>query len=150
MQQPSLSFVMRHWNFIVPSALPDPPEDPEIVSKSSHSVTLSWFTPLSNGGCGILGYNVERKPPDSGWQLCNEEVIPNTEFVVDNLRPGEPYRFRVATVNKVGVGKPVHIPQTVQLGEKWRCSHGASRGSPGLCFAWHACFHAHAGDLAQE
>ncbi|XP_025067414.1 obscurin isoform X13 [Alligator sinensis] len=96
-------------------ALPDPPEDPEIVSKSSHSVTLSWFTPLSNGGCGILGYNVERKPPDSGWQLCNEEVIPNTEFVVDNLRPGEPYRFRVAAVNKVGVGKPVHIPQTVQL-----------------------------------
>ncbi|XP_019399214.1 PREDICTED: obscurin [Crocodylus porosus] len=96
-------------------ALPDPPEDPEIVSKSSHSVTLSWFTPLSNGGCGILGYNVERKPPDSGWQLCNEELIPNTEFVVDNLRPGEPYRFRVAAVNKVGVGKPVHIPQTVQL-----------------------------------
>ncbi|XP_019363471.1 PREDICTED: obscurin [Gavialis gangeticus] len=96
-------------------ALPDPPEDPEIVSKSSHSVTLSWFTPLSNGGCGILGYNVERKLPDSGWQLCNEEVIPNTEFVVDNLRPGEPYRFRVAAINKVGVGKPVHIPQTVQL-----------------------------------
>uniref|UniRef100_A0A8C3F8R5 Obscurin, cytoskeletal calmodulin and titin-interacting RhoGEF n=1 Tax=Chrysemys picta bellii TaxID=8478 RepID=A0A8C3F8R5_CHRPI len=96
-------------------ALPDPPEDPEILSKSSRLVTLSWFTPLSNGGCGILGYNVERKTPGSGWQQCNKELIQNTEFVVDNLSPGEPYRFRISAVNKVGAGEPVHLPQTVQL-----------------------------------
>uniref|UniRef100_A0A8C3F909 Obscurin n=1 Tax=Chrysemys picta bellii TaxID=8478 RepID=A0A8C3F909_CHRPI len=104
-------------------ALPDPPEDPEILSKSSRLVTLSWFTPLSNGGCGILGYNVERKTPGSGWQQCNKELIQNTEFVVDNLSPGEPYRFRISAVNKVGAGEPVHLPQTVQLEPSFTVTH---------------------------
>ncbi|XP_053324277.1 obscurin [Spea bombifrons] len=96
-------------------ALPDPPEEPEIVSKTHHSVTLSWFTPLSDGGSTIVGYNVEMKTPDSDWQLCNHEMIQNMEYVVDNLAPGVAYRFRISSVNKLGVGEPVHLPQTVQL-----------------------------------
>ncbi|XP_042333180.1 obscurin isoform X8 [Sceloporus undulatus] len=96
-------------------ALPDPPEEPEILSKTSHSVTLSWFKPLNNGGSDIIGYNVELKSPDSDWQPCNTEVIPSTEFVVDNLTAGKPYRFRISAVSKGGAGKPVHLPQSVQL-----------------------------------
>ncbi|XP_041100614.1 obscurin isoform X15 [Polyodon spathula] len=97
-------------------ALPDPPEDPELVSKNSQSVTLSWFTPLNDGGGAILGYNVEMRLADSVlWLPCNTKPIRNTEFVMDNLIPGMGYRFRVSAVNRAGIGEPVHLPQTVQL-----------------------------------
>ncbi|XP_075703653.1 obscurin [Rhinoderma darwinii] len=96
-------------------ALPDPPEDPEVVSKSSCSLTLSWFTPLSDGGAPIIGYNVEMKSPGGDWRQCNMEIIQSMEYVVQNLKPGEPYRFRISSINKLGIGEPVHFPQTVQL-----------------------------------
>ncbi|XP_010016327.1 PREDICTED: obscurin-like, partial [Nestor notabilis] len=96
-------------------AHPDPPEEPEVLSKNSHSVTLSWYKPLSDGGCDILGYNVEKKIPGIGWQSCSKGIIQNMKFMVDNLTPGEPYRFRVSAINKVGASEPVHFPQMVQL-----------------------------------
>ncbi|XP_041040413.1 obscurin isoform X3 [Carcharodon carcharias] len=96
--------------------LPDPPEDPEVVRKNHQSVTLSWFTPLSNGSSVILGYHVEMKPADSDcWLPCNTKVIEEMEFTVDNLIPGTGYRFRVSALNRAGAGEPVHLPQTVLL-----------------------------------
>ncbi|XP_059495977.1 obscurin isoform X15 [Stegostoma tigrinum] len=96
--------------------LPDPPEDPEVVRKNHQSVTLSWFTPLSDGGGAILGYFVEMKPTDSdSWLPCNTKVIDEMEFTVDNLKPGTGYRFRVSALNRAGAGEPVHLPQTVLL-----------------------------------
>uniref|UniRef100_A0A8U7MNR6 Obscurin, cytoskeletal calmodulin and titin-interacting RhoGEF n=1 Tax=Corvus moneduloides TaxID=1196302 RepID=A0A8U7MNR6_CORMO len=106
-------------------ALPEPPEEPEVLSQSSHSVTLSWHKPLGDGGQDILGYNVERKIPGVGWQSCSEGLIQNTEFTVDGLAPGEPYRFRVSAINKAGASEAVHFPQMVQLGED---GHRPQRG----------------------
>ncbi|XP_058481105.1 obscurin [Solea solea] len=97
-------------------AVPDPPEDPEVLSKTKNSVNLSWFTPLHDGGSPILGYKVEMRLVDSGlWLPCHSELVCNTEFVVENLSPGSSYRFRVAAVNRAGTGEPVELPQTVQL-----------------------------------
>ncbi|XP_035173163.1 obscurin isoform X5 [Oxyura jamaicensis] len=110
-------------------AHPDPPEEPEVLSKNSHSVTLSWYKPLSDGGCDILGYKVERKIPGIGWQSCSKGIIPNTEFVVDDLTPGEPYRFRVSALNKVGASEPVHFPQMVQLEPTVTVTHPLVGGS---------------------
>eukprot|EP00063_Salmo_salar_P071848 XP_014046683.1 PREDICTED: obscurin-like isoform X3 [Salmo salar] len=96
--------------------VPDPPEDPELVSKHKQGVTLSWFTPLSDGGSPILGYRVEMRLADSAlWLPCHAEPVCNTEFSVDNLIPGSGYRFRVAAINRAGTGEPVQLPQTVQL-----------------------------------
>ncbi|XP_060900885.1 obscurin isoform X2 [Labrus mixtus] len=96
--------------------IPDPPEDPEVLSKTKQSVTLSWFTPLHNGGSPILGYRVEMRLVDSAlWLPCHSEPVCNTEFVVENLTPGSGYRFRVAAINRGGTGEPVELPQTVQL-----------------------------------
>ncbi|KAL0966229.1 hypothetical protein UPYG_G00292620 [Umbra pygmaea] len=96
--------------------IPDPPEDPELVSKSKQGVTLSWFTPLSDGGSPILGYKVEMRLADSAlWLPCHTEPVCNTEFCVDNLIPGNGYRFRVAAINRAGTGEPVQLPQTVHL-----------------------------------
>ncbi|XP_065810254.1 obscurin isoform X2 [Labrus bergylta] len=96
--------------------IPDPPEDPEVLSKTKQSVTLSWFTPLHDGGSPILGYRVEMRLVDSAlWLPCHSEPVCNTEFVVENLTPGSGYRFRVAAINRGGTGEPVELPQTVQL-----------------------------------
>ncbi|XP_021393666.2 obscurin isoform X15 [Lonchura striata] len=96
-------------------ALPEPPEEPEVLSQSSHSVTLSWHKPLGEGGQDLLGYKVERKILGVGWQSCSEGLIQNTEFTVDGLTPGEPYRFRVSAVNRAGASEAVHFPQMVRL-----------------------------------
>uniref|UniRef100_A0A663M3I2 Obscurin n=1 Tax=Athene cunicularia TaxID=194338 RepID=A0A663M3I2_ATHCN len=110
-------------------AHPDPPEEPEVLSKNSHSVILSWYKPLSDGGCDILGYNVERKIPGVGWQSCSKDIIQTTEFMVDDLTPGEPYRFRVSAVNEVGASEPVHFPQVVQLEPSVTITHPLVGGS---------------------
>ncbi|XP_049888815.1 obscurin [Epinephelus moara] len=96
--------------------VPDPPEDPEVLSKTEKSVTLSWFTPLHDGGSPILGYRVEMRLVDSAlWLPCHSEPVCNTEFMVGNLILGSGYRFRVAAINRAGIGEPVELPQTVQL-----------------------------------
>uniref|UniRef100_A0A287BRL9 non-specific serine/threonine protein kinase n=1 Tax=Sus scrofa TaxID=9823 RepID=A0A287BRL9_PIG len=97
--------------------LPDPPEDAEVVGRSSSSVTLSWVAPASDGGGGLCGYRVEMKSAATGeWRLCHE-LVPGPECVVDGLAPGETYRFRVAAVSPAGSGEPVYLPQTVRLAE---------------------------------
>ncbi|XP_061776442.1 obscurin isoform X15 [Nerophis ophidion] len=96
--------------------VPDPPEDPEIFSKTKQSVTLSWFTPLHDGDSPILGYKVEMRLADSSlWLPCHSAPVCNTEFAVENLIPGSGYRFRVAAINRAGTGEPVELPLTVQL-----------------------------------
>ncbi|XP_078213262.1 obscurin isoform X45 [Callithrix jacchus] len=95
--------------------LPEPPEDAEVVARSTHAVTLSWAAPASDGGGGLCGYRVEVKEGATGqWRLCHD-LVPGPECVVDGLAPGETYRFRVAAVGPAGAGEPVHLPQTVQL-----------------------------------
>lgn len=112
----TFSFFFFVWLF---AAVPDPPEDPELVSKGPTFVTLSWFTPLSDGGSPIIGYRVEMRLVDSVlWLPCHTEPVCNTEFMVENLIPGAGYRFRVAAINHAGIGEPVQLPQTVTLG-KW-------------------------------
>ncbi|PWA25396.1 hypothetical protein CCH79_00005404 [Gambusia affinis] len=99
--------------------VPDPPEDPEVLRKTTESVTLSWFTPFHDGGSPIIGYRVEMRLVDSAlWLPCHSEPVCNTEFVVEKLVPGSGYRFRVAAINKAGLGEPVELPLTVQLDAK--------------------------------
>ncbi|KTF73447.1 hypothetical protein cypCar_00026198, partial [Cyprinus carpio] len=101
---------------LITISVPDPPEDPELVSKGPTFVTLSWFTPLSDGGSPIIGYRVEMRLVDSAlWLPCHTEPVCNTEFLVENLIPGAGYRFRVAAINHAGIGEPVQLPQTVTL-----------------------------------
>ncbi|XP_037313232.2 obscurin isoform X7 [Pungitius pungitius] len=114
-------------------SVPDPPEDPEVLNKTEGSVVLSWFTPLHDGGSPILGYRVEMRLADSSlWLPSHSEPVCNTEFVVENLSPGSGYRFRVAAINRAGLGEPVELPQTVQLGTKAKQEDGEMMGQPSL------------------
>ncbi|XP_028327904.1 obscurin-like, partial [Gouania willdenowi] len=114
-------------------SVPDPPEDPELLSKSQQSVTLSWFTPLHDGGSPILGYRVEMREVDSAlWIPCHSEPVCNTELVVDHLIAGSSYRFRVGAINKAGAGEPVELPQTVQLDANQAEETSQTLGQPSL------------------
>lgn len=101
------------------------------MARSGRSVTLSWVAPASDGGGGLCGYRVEMKATATGeWRLCHE-LVPGPECVVDGLAPGETYRFRVAAVGPAGTGEPVHLPQTVRLGESLRSPWlGRGRSTP--------------------
>ncbi|XP_028988224.1 obscurin isoform X14 [Betta splendens] len=113
--------------------VPDPPEDPEVLGKTGQTVTLSWFTPLHDGGSTILGYRVEMRMVDSAlWLPCHSEPVCNTEFVVKNLKPGSGYRFRVAAINIAGIGEPVELPQTVQLDLESTQAEAEALGQPSL------------------
>lgn len=76
------------------------------------------------------------------WLPCLSQPVNNTEFLVENLSSGSSYRFRMAAINRAGIGEPVELPQTVQLGERiFACLHevvllGVPL-SPGL---WHCSF----------
>ncbi|XP_061150963.1 obscurin isoform X13 [Syngnathus typhle] len=114
-------------------AVPDPPEDPEILSKTKESVTLSWFTPLHDGGSPILGYKVELRLAESAlWLPCHSTPVCNTEFVVENLIQGSGYRFRVSAINRAGTGEPVELPQTVQLETEVQVVESEPLGQPSL------------------
>lgn len=66
-----------------------------------------------------MGYKVEMRLVESAlWLPCHSEPVNNTEFMVEHLTPGSAYRFRVAATNRAGIGEPVELPQTVQLGER--------------------------------
>nr|XP_057924200.1 obscurin isoform X3 [Doryrhamphus excisus] len=113
--------------------VPDPPEDPEVFSKTKQSVTLSWFTPLHDGGSPILGYKVEMRLADSSlWLPCHSAPVCNTEFVVEGLIPGSGYRFRVAAINRAGTGEPVELPLTVQLETEVKEVKTEQLGQPSL------------------
>ncbi|XP_054623324.1 obscurin isoform X2 [Dunckerocampus dactyliophorus] len=113
--------------------VPDPPEDPEVFSKTKQSVTLSWFTPLHDGGSPILGYKVEMRLADSSlWLPCHSAPVCNTEFVVENLIPDSGYRFRVAAINQAGLGEPVELPLTVQLETEVKEVKTEQLGQPSL------------------
>ncbi|XP_049602921.1 obscurin isoform X6 [Syngnathus scovelli] len=114
-------------------AVPDPPEDPELLSKTKESVTLSWFTPLHDGGSPILGYKVELRLAESAlWLPCHSTPVCNTEFVVENLIQGSGYRFRVSAINRAGTGEPVELPQTVHLETAVQVVESEPLGQPSL------------------
>ncbi|XP_030218593.1 obscurin isoform X5 [Gadus morhua] len=119
MPQQEITFAAREAISIAKLTIitvPDPPEDPEVLSKTQTSISLSWFTPLHDGGSPILGYRLEMRVADSAlWLPCHSEAVCNTEYTVDNLIAGSGYRFRVAAINRAGTGESVQLPQTVQL-----------------------------------
>lgn len=71
------------------------------------SVSLSWMSPLYDGGSKIVGYIVERKPynvtGDGRWLKCNYTIVSENFFTVTALSEGEEYEFRVLAKNSAGV-----------------------------------------------
>lgn len=86
---------------------PDAPTQPEILAYTPNSASLQWHPPEYCGGKPITGYIVEkRERGNTDWQKVNNYPTPNQSFIVQDLREGGRYEFRVIAVNEAGPGKP--------------------------------------------
>lgn len=68
------------------------------------SVTVSWEAPEKDGGANVSGYVVEqRNAHHPGWTTVSESVT-RPCFKFTRLSEGTEYVFRVAAMNRFGVG----------------------------------------------
>lgn len=93
----------------------NPPDPPNVVSKDSTSVTLSW-NPPPNSNNPILGYYLEYRAANGTWKRANNNNIINvTNYKVAGLKPAEFYEFRVIAENSYGLSNPSESSGHVDL-----------------------------------
>ena len=79
--------------------VPDPPGGVSAILDAPGKITVSWATPVSDGGSAITSYTVTPDPAD----VPPESVPPSNSFVFDNvLTNGTSYTFTVIATNGVG------------------------------------------------
>jgi len=95
--------------------VPGPPEGPIKYSNVNRDgCTVSWKTPLDDGGSEIIHYVVEKMDMDNGrWVPCGE--VKETSMKVENLIEGHDYKFRISAVNRQGQGPPTVALDTVTI-----------------------------------
>ncbi|XP_023933258.1 titin isoform X1 [Lingula anatina] len=97
---------------------PGKPGSPEVEEITSSTVTLSWSPPSNDGGSPILNYIVEYKATEAfRWLKATEETVAETKLVVEKLRDGDSYEFRVSAENKAGTGPPSEVSRAVTVRE---------------------------------
>ena len=79
---------------------------PQVAAIKSDAVTLTWRAPSEDGGSAITGYVIEyRIEGGFKWLLANDtETVTQPKYTVKHLTENMEYEFRVAAVNKAGVG----------------------------------------------
>ncbi|KAG8548579.1 hypothetical protein GDO81_024899 [Engystomops pustulosus] len=97
--------------------VPGAPCQPIAQERSSTSVILRWLPPSSTGNCTISGYTVEYKDEGSPvWQQSVACTL-DTYLVLEDLRPGGTYQFRVSASNPWGISLPSDPSEPVRLPE---------------------------------
>jgi len=78
---------------------------------------VTWTPPEDDGGAPIIGYFVEyRSEGMMSWKKATEKTVADTKYVAKGLADSEVHEFRVAAVNKVGMG-PYSDNSTLPFGE---------------------------------
>lgn len=92
---------------------PGKPEGPLRISDvHKEGASLKWNPPLDDGGVPIDHYNVEKMDMETGrWVPAGRSKEPHLK--VDNLTPGQEYKFRVSAVNAEGESEPLEAEQTI-------------------------------------
>lgn len=92
---------------------PGKPEGPlRITDVHKEGASLKWNPPLDDGGVPIDHYAVEKMDMDTGrWVPAGRCKEPH--LTLDNLTPGQEYKFRVAAVNAEGESEPLEAEQTI-------------------------------------
>ncbi|XP_029378748.1 titin-like [Echeneis naucrates] len=96
---------------------PGAPANLEVKEVKRDSVSLSWETPLIDGGAKILHYIVEKREEarKAFTSVCSCCV--RNSCKIDNLQEGSFYYFRVLAVNEFGTGLPAETPDAVKVSE---------------------------------
>ncbi|XP_071854761.1 twitchin-like isoform X8 [Apostichopus japonicus] len=95
-------------------AKPGSPRGPLNVDEvTDHTVTVSWKPPTFDGGCPIKSYVVERQEVDTPNWVTASSYVKDTKFIIQGLKKGTPYLFRVSAENEIGVGKTLEGKEPV-------------------------------------
>jgi len=83
-----------------------PPGQPVVDNVTSNSIALHWNMPSDTGNGELQGYVVEIKLTGSDWKVINVDLVREPKMVVQGLKEGQEYQFRVKAVNEAGPGAP--------------------------------------------
>lgn len=92
---------------------PSKPEGPlRITDVHKEGASLKWNPPLDDGGVPIDHYLVEKMDIDTGrWVPAGRSKDPHLKL--DNLTPGQEYKFRVMAVNAEGESEPLEADKSI-------------------------------------
>ncbi|KAK0177708.1 hypothetical protein PV328_001733 [Microctonus aethiopoides] len=87
---------------------PEPPADKPTVHSvvPTGSITLTWRTPVYDGGCAVTGYTVEMRRGDEPCWITVAEATHSLTHTVQQLDAMESYQFRVRAENVHGLSEP--------------------------------------------
>jgi hypothetical protein len=86
------------------------------TADSARTATLSWDSPLSEGGTAVTGYRVARDGTDSGGTGPWSTTVPATarSLTFKYLRPWSTYKLTVQAINADGTGPAATRTVTVK------------------------------------
>ena len=96
---------------IVPNnSLPSAPRD-LAVTRVSDTATLSWVVPITVGASAISDYHIELSTNYGlSWiNAPNDVVNTSTSFIINGIRSGPTYYFRVSAINSTGPGSYAEV-----------------------------------------
>ena len=104
-------FIEQNWPFskIVTSSnsvadVPTLPGKPEIIKTDSTHIGLKWSPPEFDGDNSIIAYLIEKREELTAKWIRVEQIATETDFTATDLYEGKTYKFRVAAINKIGIG----------------------------------------------
>lgn len=87
----------------------DKPGPPDGLLKvkvvSAEKCNLHWNPPLNDGGASVSHYIIEKRETSRVTWTAVESQVEAVSYKVTKLVPGKEYIFRIAAVNKFGVGE---------------------------------------------
>uniref|UniRef100_A0A3B4V077 Fibronectin type-III domain-containing protein n=1 Tax=Seriola dumerili TaxID=41447 RepID=A0A3B4V077_SERDU len=86
--------------------LPGPPDGPlKVKVVSAEKCNLHWNPPVNDGGACVSHYIIEKRETSRVTWTGVDAHVEAVSYKVTKLVPGKEYIFRVAAVNKFGVGE---------------------------------------------
>ncbi|XP_077994335.1 myomesin-2-like [Glandiceps talaboti] len=85
---------------------PGAPGKPIVIGECDNKVTISWSSPVSDGGATISNYILQRMDHSNNhWVMLSPTIDPEKTIVeIDDLTDDHTYQFRVAARNSAGIG----------------------------------------------
>ncbi|MCY1356001.1 Fibronectin type III domain protein [compost metagenome] len=84
------------------STVPSAPQNITVNTTTPHRVTVTWSSPVTDGGTAITNYQLEyKKLTDAGWTSITV-AAPATTYTISSLDATE-YQIRLTATNSIGV-----------------------------------------------
>ncbi len=120
------------------------------VSATSHTGSLTWTAPASNGGAAITDYVIEyKKQSTSTWTVVSHTAQTTTSYSITGLVNSTAYDFRVAAKNSVGTGPYSAIASGTTTGpsERLQCQTNGNSNSNSTTASVLPCSSVNVGDI---